>query len=628
MSQTKKKSLPLKGLGIFQFGTKNLLFYIERKGGLNIFKMATSTNGHSFVPSSKKPIIYRKGLFKKKTDISKCSDFHISKTREGQYLLIYKKNKGNLENLHGALSKDLIRWKENFTFSNLKERGVVVSDFLHDDQYIMFTGEKNIKVAFSHDLKKWNQSRSPLLKTRKSYFDHYRISPAQVFVRSEGIVLLYYAWDKKENYSLGVALFSKNDPKKILWRSKTPLWRQSKEKNLKNIGLSPVGVTSLRKRPVSYWQNEAGEFVSVFLPQIWFLSQEEKKEAEQAGPEHATPQMKKSRKNPIVEPRGGNKWDCDAAFNPTAMRKKDKTYVLYRAMGKDPISVLGCAETSDGTHVDNIYEEPVYIPRSKFEGAKQPIDPASAVKYMSGGGCGGCEDARIIEIEGRYYLTYVAYDGANPPRVALSSISVEDFHNGKYDNWTEPVLISRPGVVDKNACILPEKINGKYVIYHRIYPNILVDYVDSLDQFDGETVFLQNEYVIPPRPLMWDSKKIGVGPSPIKTKHGWLAIYQAVGRQDPGRYKIGAMLLDLEDPTKVICRSNEPIVEPVEWYENNGHKAGVVYPCGATVHDGNLFVYYGGADKFTCVATRKIDDFLEQLLSSNRPKLRKAVLTN
>jgi predicted GH43/DUF377 family glycosyl hydrolase len=177
--------------------------------------------------------------------------------------------------------------------------------------------------------------------------------------------------------------------------------------------------------------------------------------------------------------------------------------------------------------------------------------------------------------------------------------------------------------VDKNACILEEKVNGKYVIFHRIYPNILVDYVDSLDAFDGETVFLEDQYHIPPRPLMWDSKKVGIGPTPTKTEHGWLAIYQAVGRQDPGRYKIGAMLLDLNDPTKVICRSSEPIIEPVEWYENNGHKAGVVYPCGSTVHDGNLYVYYGGADKFTCVAHAHLDTFLEKLLVANKPKLKK-----
>ena len=626
MSLKKNKSLPIRGLGVFQFGVKNFLFYIEKKGGINLFKTAVSTNGYSFLPSKSKPSILRKGLFKRKLDISKCSDFHISKIKKDHYLLLYKHIKNSSENLCGAVSKDMIKWRDSFTCSSIKERGIMVSEFLHDDQYIMYFGEKNIKIAFSRDFKKWNKSRDAILKVRKSGFDNYKIAPAQVFLRDEGLVLIYYAWDKKNNYSLGVALLSKNDPKKILWRSKTPIWRQSKEKELKQNTLRPVGVSSLRKRIVSYWQTETGEFASVFLPQIWFLRPDEKQEVEESAPEHVSPQMKKSKKNPIVEPREGNRWDCDAAFNPTAMRKQGKTYVLYRAMGKDPLSVLGCAETKDGTSVDRVHDDPVYIPRKEFEGVGRPIDPNSALKYMSGGGSGGCEDARIQELDGRYYLTYVAYDGANPPRVALSSISVADFHQGKYEKWTDPVLISRPGVVDKNACILPEKVNGKYVIYHRIYPNILVDYVDSLEDFDGETVFLKNEYVIPPRPMMWDSKKIGVGPSPIKTEHGWLAIYQAVGRQDPGRYKIGAMLLELDDPTKVICRSNEPIVEPIEWYENNGHKSGVVYPCGATVHDNNLFVYYGGADKYTCVATSGMDYFLEQLLSSNKPKLNKVQL--
>lgn len=622
----KNNQNPIQGLGVFKLGFRNLLFYLERKGGSNVLKVATSTNGYSFLPSSKRPVIMGKGLLKKKVDISKCSDFHISKIKQGNYFLVYKKHQGGMTHLHGAFSKDALRWRDVFTFPSIKERAVVVSDFLHDDQYVMFFGEKNLKVAFSHDLKKWNQTRTALLKTRKSGFDNYKIFPAETFLREEGIVLLYYALDKKGNYSLGVALLSKNDPKKVLWRSRSPLWKQSKERQTKNQSLTPVGITTIRNRVVSYWQDESGEFISIFLPQIWFLSREEKQKIEEEAPEHASPRMKKSKKNPIVEPRPHNKWDCDAAFNPTATRKNGTTYVLYRAMGEDPLSVLGCAETTNGTDVDKIYEEPVYIPRSEFEGANKPIDPAAAAKYMSGGGCGGCEDARIVEIEGRYYLTYVAYDGNNPPRVALSSISVEDFHNGRYDRWSESVLISKPGVVDKNACILPEKVNGKFVIYHRIYPNILVDYVDSLDDFDGKTVFLDNEYVIPPRPLMWDSKKVGVGPSPIKTDHGWLALYQAVGRQEPGRYKIGAMLLDLDDPTKVICRSNEPVVEPEEWYENDGHKSGVVYPCGATVHNNSLFVYYGGADKFTCVATADLDHFLKQLLSSNSPKLKRAVL--
>ena len=92
------------------------------------------------------------------------------------------------------------------------------------------------------------------------------------------------------------------------------------------------------------------------------------------------------------------------------------------------------------------------------------------------------------------------------------------------------MLISPPHIIDKNACILPEKINGKYVIFHRVFPNILIDFVDDLD-FDGKTRWLAGQYEIPVRALSsdWDSRKVGCGPPPLKTKDGWLLIYQAVG---------------------------------------------------------------------------------------------------
>ena len=92
---------------------------------------------------------------------------------------------------------------------------------------------------------------------------------------------------------------------------------------------------------------------------------------------------------------------------------------------------------------------------------------------------GGCEDPRLTRIGEQVYMTYVAYDGHSHPRVALSSIHIDDFLNKKW-NWKKPVLISPPYIVDKNACILPEKINGKYVIFHRVFPNILIDFVDDL----------------------------------------------------------------------------------------------------------------------------------------------------
>jgi predicted GH43/DUF377 family glycosyl hydrolase len=198
--------------------------------------------------------------------------------------------------------------------------------------------------------------------------------------------------------------------------------------------------------------------------------------------------------------------------------------------------------------------------------------------------------------------------------VALSSIHINDFL-AKNWQWKKPVLISPPGVVDKNACILPERIDSKYVIFHRIYPNILIDFVDDLD-YDGTTRWLKGEFKIRPRASYWDSRKIGAGAPPIKTKDGWLLIYHGVGERDPGRYKIGAMLLDRKDPTRVLSRSEEPILEPQVWYENEGWKSGVIYPCGAVVIKDRLLVYYGGADKVACVASAKLDELLDHLVGT------------
>jgi predicted GH43/DUF377 family glycosyl hydrolase len=215
-------------------------------------------------------------------------------------------------------------------------------------------------------------------------------------------------------------------------------------------------------------------------------------------------------------------------------------------------------------------------------------------------------------------MTYVAYDGHSHPRVALSSIHIDNFLKQKWD-WKKPVLISPPYIVDKNACILPEKINGKYVIFHRVFPNILIDFVDDLD-FDGKTRWLTGQYKIPTRALSsdWDSLKVGCGPPPLKTKDGWLLIYQAVGANDESRYKIGAMLLDLNDPTKVLARTKQPILEPVATYENEGCKSGVVYPCGAVIINDRLFIYYGGADMVICVASTKLNHFLEELVTNHK----------
>jgi beta-1,2-mannobiose phosphorylase / 1,2-beta-oligomannan phosphorylase len=325
--------------------------------------------------------------------------------------------------------------------------------------------------------------------------------------------------------------------------------------------------------------------------------------------------------NPILTPDARHAWETKGVFNPAALYENGKVHLLYRALGDTDVSVLGYASSNDGYHIQERLPYPVYVPREPFEGVSPaPVTrPGTPGVYTSGGGeMGGCEDPRLTRIGDTVYITYVAYDGRTQPRVALSSISYKKFLNRNW-NWKKPVLISPPHIVDKNACLLPEKIDGKYVIFHRVFPNILIDFVDDLD-FDGKTRWLTGQYEIPARVLSsdWDSRKVGCGPPPLRTKDGWLLIYHAVGATGDYRYKVGAMLLDIKDPTRVLARSKNPILEPDAWYENNGFKAGVVYPCGAAIIDQRLFVYYGGADTVVCVASVKLNGFLETLVTENK----------
>ena len=334
------------------------------------------------------------------------------------------------------------------------------------------------------------------------------------------------------------------------------------------------------------------------------------------------PVLKRYEGNPILRPEPKHWWESKAVFNPAAIYEGGKVHILYRALGDTDTSVLGYASSSDGFHIDERLDQPVYVPREPFEGvgAVRQAEVELSDNYTSGGSfAGGCEDPRLTRIDDRVYMTYVAYDGYSSPRIALSSINIDDFLNKNW-KWKKPVLISRPDIVDKNACILPEKINGKYVIFHRIFPEILIDFVDDLD-FDGEGRWLEGQFKIPimESASSWDSRKVAAGPPPMRTKDGWLFIYHAIDEKDEFRYKMGAMLLDINYPPKVLARTTHPILEPVARYENEGLKTGVVYPCGAVILKDQLFVYYGGADMVVCVATAKMGEFMSQLSYEHEP---------
>lgn len=346
------------------------------------------------------------------------------------------------------------------------------------------------------------------------------------------------------------------------------------------------------------------------------------KKAKKIVPKKGVPRLhlSRSKKNPIIEPEEKLYWESKASFNPSAIYHDGKVHVIYRAIGDSDISVMGYAESKDGLFFNKDSKKLAYFSKSRQVTKRDPA--VKIVNYSSGGGWGGgCEDPRLTLIGDRVYMIYTAFDGWGSLRLALTSISLDDFVAHRF-HWKEPVLISPPNEINKNWVLFPEKIKGKYAIMHSFAPKILIDYFDNLNELDGKKFIKSNNTRPVDKTRTWDSWFRGVGPSPIKTEHGWLVIYHAMDYKNPDRYRIGAMILDLKDPTKVIYRSKEPILEPEEWYENEGYKRGVIYSCGAIVKDGKLFVYYGGADKVSCVATADLDKFLQELIHHKVPKLK------
>jgi beta-1,2-mannobiose phosphorylase / 1,2-beta-oligomannan phosphorylase len=312
--------------------------------------------------------------------------------------------------------------------------------------------------------------------------------------------------------------------------------------------------------------------------------------------------------NPVISPIASHPWESRGTFNPAAIYEDDKVHILYRAMSADNTSTVGYASSRDGFTIDERMEEPIYFPRAPFEQKGVP------------GGNSGCEDPRITRIEDTIYMCYTAYDGVAPPRVALSTISTDDFLAKRW-NWSQPELISPPGMDDKDAAFFPKKIKGKFAILHRLGFNIWIDFVDDL-KFGGNK-WLYGQILMSPRMRSRkDSKKIGIAGPPIETEWGWLLIYHGISQEDQ-RYRVKAALLDLHDPTRIIARTQGPILEPEMPYEKEGEVNNVVFPCGAVIKNEKLIVYYGGADKVMGIASMPVKELIEKLFTEGDLRQRK-----
>jgi predicted GH43/DUF377 family glycosyl hydrolase len=354
------------------------------------------------------------------------------------------------------------------------------------------------------------------------------------------------------------------------------------------------------------------------------LKQDELENHFAKGKHHKKHLLARHAHNPIVSPQSHRDWEAEGTFNPGAVTdRKGWTHLFYRAIGRDGISRIGHIAGNDGMHFTERTPYPVYEPVPGY-GKPEATELNGPHEYdisahASGGGWGGSEDPRTVRIGDRVYMTYTAFEGWNSMRIAITSISMSDLENGRW-KWRRPRLISPAGVKAKNWVLFPEKINGKYAILHSIAPKIQIAYVDSPDmtpRIDSVADHGGGGYGDNSRAKFWDKRVRGAGAPPLKTDIGWLLLYHAIDARNPKHvvgYKVGAMILDLNDPTKVLYRSPEPILSPDMSYENDG-KPGVVYASGAVIRDGKLLVYYGGGDKHTCVAETPLDPLLTWLMT-------------
>ena len=324
---------------------------------------------------------------------------------------------------------------------------------------------------------------------------------------------------------------------------------------------------------------------------------------------HKKLELERHPNNPLLSPIHGSDWESWQTFNPAAIEIDGTVYLFYRAIGEDGMSRVGLAISEDGFTIDERLEDPIFsyqgIQNSRIKTSSSYIRG----QFASGGGeWGGAEDPRVTVLDGRIYMFFVAYDGYSEPRLALTTITVEDFLERSW-RWSECRIVSAPGLVNKSGALLPEKINGKFVVMHRIFPDIQIDLVDDISALGVCGNYLQTKKLVKTRARQyWDSRKIGAGPPPLLTPYGWLLVYYATDDKDASAYRVGIMLLDQKDPSHVLYRSPLSVLNPEFWYENAGHKHGIVYPCGAVIKDEKLIVYYGGADSYVAAAYIGISD--------------------
>ena len=333
--------------------------------------------------------------------------------------------------------------------------------------------------------------------------------------------------------------------------------------------------------------------------------------------------IKRCSRNPIVVP-GQADYRRVSVFNPGVIFDNGEFFMYERAAGSlRPFKTsIGLLKSKDGVNFTLASDKPVFT------------------GVMLGFPDGSVEDARVVKIDGLFYMCYAlqpyAFD-CWPTGIAVPDYYPEHYPEWK-DNKTEPMItrsgiaVSHDGINFKQLCyttppeiddrdnaLFPEKINGKFAIIRRPMqyvgeaygtdlPGIWISFSDDLLSWS------KPELVATAENPDWEGLKIGAAATPLKTEKGWLLLYHGVDSKSV--YRVGAMLLDLNNPRKVIARTKNPVMQPQEHYEKFGLVINnTVFPTANLIHNGEIYIYYGCCDTCISLATVSLDEMLENVIT-------------
>lgn len=306
--------------------------------------------------------------------------------------------------------------------------------------------------------------------------------------------------------------------------------------------------------------------------------------------------LRKHSANPVFRPEEFPE-DVMYAFNPGAIRYRGEYLLMIDAATLAQPVVFWIARSRDGVNFTPD-PEPVNWPDA-------PPDHPEDCIY----------DPRITEIDGEYIILYASSSETAGVRVGI--VKTKDF-----ETFERISIASEQG--NRNGVLFPEKIQGLYARLDRPFgdPN---DTCGMWISYSPDLVYWgRSRPVMGPRPGLWDGLKVGAGAVPIKTDKGWLEIYHGVTDTGVGLiYRLGACLLDLEDPSKVIARGEDAILWPEHSYEMTGRVGNVVFTCNALLEDdGRVRIYYGAADTCIGLAEGKLSDLIDACFRKNPLRLR------